>query len=122
MPACLLYDVSVFSNIASSTDLHGTYLTKLADYQSVMANPERTHTQKETALDAMNAARAAFIATAIGLPGLWQTLEHLPRNQWPTFSRGNCGYGDEAVMLKHEERWLPWPAIEPGQRWLNEGV
>jgi hypothetical protein len=26
-------------------------------------------------------------AAAKGLPGLWQTLEKLPRHQWPTFSR-----------------------------------
>ena len=30
-------------------------------------------------------------AAAKGLPGLWQTLEKLPRHQWPTFSRGDCG-------------------------------
>ncbi len=37
-------------------------------------------------------------AGARGLPGLWQTLEKLPRHQWPTFARGDCGYGSEAVM------------------------
>ncbi len=47
-------------------------------------------------------------AAAKGLPGLWQTLEKLPRHQWPTFSRGDCGYGSETTMLEHEERGLPY--------------
>jgi hypothetical protein len=47
-------------------------------------------------------------AAAKGLPGLWQTLEKLPRHQWPTFSRGDCGYSSEAIMLEHEERGLPY--------------
>jgi hypothetical protein len=47
-------------------------------------------------------------AAAKGLPGLWQTLEKLPRHQWPTFTRGDCGYGSETTMLEHEERGLPY--------------
>lgn len=47
-------------------------------------------------------------SAAKGLPGLWQTLDKLPRHQWPTFSRGDCGYGSEGVMLEHEERELPY--------------
>ena len=47
-------------------------------------------------------------AAAKGLPGLWQTLEKLPRHQWPTFNRGDCGYGSEAVILEHEQRILPY--------------
>jgi|688.fasta_scaffold270308_1 hypothetical protein len=47
-------------------------------------------------------------AAAKGLPGLWQTLEKLPRHQWPTFSRGDCAYGSEGIMLEHEERGLPY--------------
>jgi hypothetical protein len=47
-------------------------------------------------------------AAAKGLPGLWQTLEKLPRHQWPTFTRGDCGYGSEAVLVEHEERALPY--------------
>ena len=47
-------------------------------------------------------------AAAKGLPGLWQTLEKLPRHQWPTFTRGDSGYGSEAVMVEHEERLLPY--------------
>ena len=47
-------------------------------------------------------------AAAKGLPGLWQTLEKLPRHQWPTFTRGDCGYGSEGIMLEHEQRGLPY--------------
>jgi len=47
-------------------------------------------------------------AAAKGLPGLRQTLEKLPRHQWPTFVRGDCGYGSEAVMLECEGRSLPY--------------
>ncbi len=25
-------------------------------------------------------------------------------HQWPTFSRGDSGYGSESIMLEHEER------------------
>ena len=47
-------------------------------------------------------------AGAKGLPGLWQTPGKLPRHQWPTFVRGDCGYGNEAIMLECEERCLPY--------------
>jgi hypothetical protein len=47
-------------------------------------------------------------AAAKGLPGLWQTLEKLPRHQWPTFIRGDCGYGSEAIMLECEGCLLPY--------------
>ena len=47
-------------------------------------------------------------SAAKGLPGLWKTLEKLPRHQWPTFTRGDSGYGNENIMLEHEERGLPY--------------
>lgn len=47
-------------------------------------------------------------AGARGMPGLWKTLERLPRSQWPTYARGDCGYGNEAIMLEFEERGLPY--------------
>ncbi len=47
-------------------------------------------------------------AGARGLPGLWKTLEKLPRHQWPTFIRGDCGYGNEAIMLECEQRKVPY--------------
>jgi len=28
-------------------------------------------------------------AAVRGLPGLWQTLDALPRTHWPTFARGD---------------------------------
>jgi Transposase DDE domain group 1 len=47
-------------------------------------------------------------AAAKGLPELWEMLEKLPHDQWPTFSRGDSGYGCESIMLEHEERGLPY--------------
>lgn len=47
-------------------------------------------------------------AAAHGLPGMWQMLSELPRERWPTFVRGDCGNGNEAVMAECEERGLPY--------------
>jgi hypothetical protein len=47
-------------------------------------------------------------AAATGLPGLWDTLGKLPRHQWPTFIRGDCGYGSESIMLECEQRDVPY--------------
>jgi Transposase DDE domain group 1 len=47
-------------------------------------------------------------AATRGLPGLWQTLDALPRTHWPTFVRGDCAYGSEVTMLQCEERTLPY--------------
>jgi hypothetical protein len=47
-------------------------------------------------------------AATQGLPGLWQMLEQLPRERWPTFMRGDCGYGNEKVMLECETQGLPY--------------
>ncbi len=43
-----------------------------------------------------------------GMPGLWAMLESLPRERWPTFARGDCGYGSEKIMGEFEERSLPY--------------
>jgi hypothetical protein len=47
-------------------------------------------------------------AAGLGLPSLWQTLQALPRSRWPTFVRGDCGYGSEKTMQECEERSLPY--------------
>jgi hypothetical protein len=47
-------------------------------------------------------------AATAGQPGLWETLEALPRSRWPTFGRGDCGYGSENIMREFEERKLPY--------------
>jgi hypothetical protein len=47
-------------------------------------------------------------SAAHGMPGLWQMLNGLPRASWPTFVRGDCGYGNEGIMLACEERALPY--------------
>jgi hypothetical protein len=43
-----------------------------------------------------------------GMRGLWEMLERLPRDRWPTFARGDCGYGSEKILLEFEERALPY--------------
>lgn len=47
-------------------------------------------------------------AAGEGLPGLWAKLEALPRSNWPTFLRGDCGYGQEPLLLECEEKGLPY--------------
>lgn len=46
-------------------------------------------------------------AAARGLPGLWATLQELPRSRWPTFARGDCAYGNEVVLREFEAQGLP---------------
>ena len=43
-----------------------------------------------------------------GLPGLWERLDALPRTHWPAFLRGDCGYGNEALLCAAEARDLPY--------------
>lgn len=47
-------------------------------------------------------------AAAHGMEGLWRMLDDLPRERWPTFARGDCGYGNEKIMVQFEERELPY--------------
>jgi hypothetical protein len=47
-------------------------------------------------------------AASHGLPRMWRTLERLPRENWPTFVRGDCGNGNEAVMRECKERSMPY--------------
>lgn len=47
-------------------------------------------------------------ASSEGLPGLWRILNSLPREKWPTFIRGDCGYGSQRFMAECEERQLPY--------------
>jgi len=47
-------------------------------------------------------------AGAHGMEGLWRMLESLPRERWPTFVRGDCGYDNEKIMTQFEERCLPY--------------
>ena len=47
-------------------------------------------------------------AAAQGMPGLWRMLDQLPRERWPSFVRGDCGYGNEKVMVEFEMRQLPY--------------
>ena len=43
-----------------------------------------------------------------GLPGLWKLLDALPRTRWPSFLRGDCAYGNQALLCAAEARDLPY--------------
>ena len=43
-----------------------------------------------------------------GLPGLWKLLDALPRTRWPSCLRGDCAYGNQALLSAAEERDLPY--------------
>lgn len=45
---------------------------------------------------------------AEGLPGLWRVLNALEKEKWPTFIRGDCGYGNEKIMLECENKEIPF--------------
>lgn len=47
-------------------------------------------------------------AAGHGLPGLWELLDALPRTHWPAVLRGDCGYGNEALLVEAEARALPY--------------
>jgi hypothetical protein len=41
-------------------------------------------------------------------PGLWALLDRIPRDSWPVLLRGDCGFGNEAIMCEAEQRRLPY--------------
>lgn len=41
-------------------------------------------------------------------PGLWSLIEELPKDLWPDFIRGDCGFGTDAIMNKAETMGLPY--------------
>jgi hypothetical protein len=47
-------------------------------------------------------------AAKYSAPGLWELLERLPRDCWPSFIRGDCDWGVDDVMLMAEEAELPY--------------
>jgi len=42
-----------------------------------------------------------------GLAGLWKRLDQLPRTHWPAMLRGDCSYGNEALLSEGEARGVP---------------
>jgi len=38
--------------------------------------------------------------------GLWRMLDHLPRELWPVFIRGDVSFGSESIMVAAEQRQL----------------
>jgi hypothetical protein len=41
-------------------------------------------------------------------PGLWELLDRLPRDQWPTLLRGDAGFGNEPIMSEAEQRGVAY--------------
>ena len=40
--------------------------------------------------------------------GLWAMLDRIGHNHWPVLLRGDCGFGNEPVMVGAEQRGLPY--------------
>jgi hypothetical protein len=41
-------------------------------------------------------------------PGLWALLDRIPRNNWPTFIRGDSDWGNDAIMVEAEQRGIDY--------------
>ena len=41
-------------------------------------------------------------------PDLWSLLSRIPKEQWPEFIRGDCGFGTDGVMKKAEARGVDY--------------
>lgn len=54
-------------------------------------------------VQAGNQVSASFMAA-----NMWQVLEKIPRKQWPSFLRGDSGFGTDGVMGIAEEKGLPY--------------
>lgn len=48
------------------------------------------------------------IASSFTAPNMWQVLEGIPGNQWPSFIRGDSAFGTDGVMSACEEKGLPY--------------
>jgi hypothetical protein len=42
------------------------------------------------------------------MPALWRLLDQLPRAAWPWLLRGDCSFGNEAIISNCESRQLPY--------------
>lgn len=47
-------------------------------------------------------------AAQYSAPGLWALLERIPRAHWPVFIRGDCDWGNEAIMKEAEQHQLDY--------------
>lgn len=47
-------------------------------------------------------------ATCYSTPGLWELLGSIPKRYWPTFFRGDSGWGNDAFMSEAEIKGLPY--------------
>jgi hypothetical protein len=41
-------------------------------------------------------------------PGIWSLLSHIPRSCWPSFLRGDSGFGTDQIMTESEKLNLPY--------------
>ena len=48
------------------------------------------------------------MAASFTAPNMWNVLDGIPRDQWPAFIRGDCGFGTDGVMTACEKRGLPY--------------
>jgi hypothetical protein len=54
-------------------------------------------------VQAGNQSSAAYSA-----PGLWALLDRIPCEHWPAFIRGDCDWGNDAIMSEAEQRGLDY--------------
>lgn len=47
-------------------------------------------------------------ASAYSAPGLWALLERIPQENWPAFIRGDCDWGNDAIMTEAEQRGVDY--------------
>jgi hypothetical protein len=47
-------------------------------------------------------------AASYSAPGLWALLERIPQTQWPTLVRGDCDWGNEAILREAEHRGVDY--------------
>ena len=47
-------------------------------------------------------------AAGYSAPGLWSLLEKWPRTSWPRFIRGDCDWGQEAILCEAEQRGVDY--------------
>lgn len=57
----------------------------------------------EVEVQAGNRSSSAYTA-----PGLWALLDHMPRENWPVFIRGDSDWGSDTIMSEAEQRKIDY--------------
>ena len=47
-------------------------------------------------------------ASSYSAPGLWSLLDRIPQEHRPAFIRGDCDWGNDAVMTEAEQRGIDY--------------